>query len=116
MGQKPIPNCVSMDPIKASLDGEFEPSTAAYVDSLDNVFWEALLVPLSENLLNASENQRESGFRSMNRHTVIHGEYVDYCTERNSLNAILLLNQSAQYLAVSQEDKRGEEGSSLEGR
>lgn len=92
------------------------PSTAAYVDSLDNVFLEALLVPFSENLpMNANKNERESGFQSLNRHTVLHGECVDYGTERNSLKAISLLNYSAQYLALSQEDKKNKEGSALDG-
>lgn len=79
------------------------PSTAAYVDSLENVFWEAMLVPFRENLpMNASQSERQPGFNALNRHMVLHGESLDYGTKRNSLKAISLLNYSAQYLAQSQ--------------
>ena len=39
-----------------------------------------------------SENQRNKAFQELNRHQVLHGEVVDYGTEKNSLKAVSLLN------------------------
>ncbi|MDC8757849.1 hypothetical protein [Janthinobacterium fluminis] len=81
------------------------PTTAAYVESLQNAFLEALLVPFSENLpISSSEHERPPHFASLNRHMVLHGESVDYATKRNSLKAISLLNYTVQYLLISKEE------------
>lgn len=53
---------------------------------------EVFLYPLSLSLpLWMPESQRGESFSGLNRHQVLHGESVDYDTERNSLKAVSLL-------------------------
>jgi len=45
-----------------------------------------------------TEKRRAPGFKGLNRHTVLHGEDLDYGTKLNSLKAVSLLNYVAQIL------------------
>lgn len=59
----------------------------------------AFLAPLeSEMTIALSEKARPQGFTGLNRHTVLHGESVDYGTKENGLRAISLLNYMSQSL------------------
>jgi hypothetical protein len=77
------------------------PGIAGHVDQLsDNPLAAAMLAPLTEILpISAPPEARGPGFWQLNRHTVIHGESVDYDTKRNSLRAISLLNYVSQMLS-----------------
>lgn len=77
------------------------PGIAGHVDQLsDNPLAAAMLAPLTEILpISASADDRGPGFWQLNRHTVIHGESVDYDTRRNSLRAISLINYVSQMLS-----------------
>jgi len=77
-----------------------KPSTAIYVDSIAaDTYRAALLSPLAKTLpINASESQRPVGFDALNRHTVLHGESLDYGNKINSLKAISLVNYVAHVL------------------
>lgn len=68
--------------------------TAIYVDKItSDTYLAALLSPLAVTLpISASANERKEGFASLNRHTVLHGESLDYDTEVNSFKAISLIN------------------------
>lgn len=78
------------------------PGIAGHVDQLsDNPLAAAMLAPLTEILpISAPPEARGPGFWQLNRHTVIHGESVDYDTKRNSLRAISLLNYVSQMLST----------------
>lgn len=71
-----------------------KPQTAIYVAQFaSNNFRAALLSPVAEALpIGASESERPQGFADLNRHTVLHGESLDYGSKTNSLKAISLLN------------------------
>ena len=77
------------------------PGIAGHVDQLsDNPLTAAMLAPLTEILpISAGPEARGPGFWQLNRHTVIHGESVDYDTRRNSLRAISLINYVSQMLS-----------------
>jgi hypothetical protein len=76
------------------------PQVAAYVASLPaDKFTTALLEPLTVVLpISASEGQRPPDSTELNRHSVLHGEAVDYGTEINSLKAISLLQYVSSVL------------------
>lgn len=76
------------------------PKTAIYIDQLDiDSFKSALLAPLAESTpIVASEYERESDFNLLNRHMVLHGESLDYGSQKNSLKALSLLNYIVQSL------------------
>ncbi len=58
-----------------------------------------LLSPLTGQIpLTFSENERPPGFSGLNRHTVIHGESLDYDTKANSLKAVSLISYIAHTL------------------
>ncbi|QRY31179.1 hypothetical protein JVX96_24350 [Variovorax sp. PDNC026] len=77
------------------------PGIAGHIDQLsDNPLTAAMLAPLTEILpISAGPDARGPGFWQLNRHTVIHGESVDYDTRRNSLRAISLINYVSQMLS-----------------
>lgn len=77
-----------------------KPSTAIYVDQIAaDTYRVALLSPLVQTLpINASEGERPAGFDALNRHTVLHGESLDYGSKTNSLKAISLVNYVAHVL------------------
>jgi hypothetical protein len=77
-----------------------KPETAVYVASIaTDTYMAALLSPLAEVLpISASNGQRPEGFSGLNRHTVLHGESLDYGSKINSLKAISLLNYVAHVL------------------
>lgn len=77
-----------------------KPRTAIYVDQIAaDTYMAALLSPLAESLpIGASEKERPEGFVSLNRHTVLHGESLDYGNKTNGLKAISLLNYVAHFL------------------
>lgn len=59
----------------------------------DDPFFAAILSPLSnKSPISFTEKERGSTFSGLNRHTIIHGESLDYGTEINSLKVISLLN------------------------
>lgn len=71
-----------------------KPCTAFYVEQItDDPSRAALLSPLTEVLpINASEHERPAGSDILNRHTVLHGESLNYGSRVNSLKAISLIN------------------------
>jgi hypothetical protein len=74
-----------------------KPRTAMYVEEIAaDAFLAALLSPLSETLpVNASESGRNAqGMNDsvLNRHSVMHGESLDYGNRTNSFKAVSLLN------------------------
>jgi hypothetical protein len=80
-----------------------KPRTAIYVAQIAaDTYMAALLSPLSETLpIGASEKERPEGFTALNRHTVLHGESLDYGSKVNSLKAISLVNYVAHVLPAS---------------
>jgi hypothetical protein len=59
----------------------------------------AFLAPFEEEMLIAmSQKMRPKGFVGLNRHTVLHGESVDYGTKENGFRAVSLLNYVSQSL------------------
>lgn len=89
-----------------------KPRTAAYVRQIAaDTYRAALLSPLAEVLpINASECDRGSDFDALNRHTVLHGEALDYGSKTNGLKAISLVNYIAQVLQL-EEGETDREGS-----
>lgn len=77
-----------------------KPSTAVYVARIAaDAYMAALLSPLAEVLpISASMKERPKGFSELNRHTVLHGESVDYGSKVNGLKAISLVNYVAHVL------------------
>lgn len=83
------------------------PGTATYVEQISaDSFTVALLGPLTQTLpINASVKDRPEGFHMLNRHTVLHGESLDYGSKINSLKAISLINYVV-YVLRSREDSQ----------
>ena len=81
-----------------------KPGTADYVEKIaTDALTSALLSPLSRIIpINASEEHRR-GSKAPNRHTVLHGESLDYGTKANSLRAISLLNFVGHFLKTEVE-------------
>lgn len=77
-----------------------KPGTASYVDELvESEFWLSILSPLTTTLpINASASERTDGANALNRHTVMHGEALEYGTKANSLRAVSLLNYVSSVL------------------
>lgn len=71
-----------------------KPQTAVYVSQIaTDTYKAALLSPLATALpIGKTESERSDSFNALNRHTVLHGESLDYGTKANSLKAISLLN------------------------
>lgn len=82
-----------------------KPSTAIYVERIAaDTYRAALLSPLAQTLpISASERERPAGFDALNRHTVLHGESLDYGSKVNSLKAISLINYVAHVLQAEKE-------------
>jgi hypothetical protein len=51
-----------------------------------------------------TEKRRAPGFKGLNRHTVLHGEDLEYGTKLNSIKAVSLLNYVAQILTRKLDD------------
>ena len=86
-----------------------KPAIAKYVEQavLDS-FSKALLSPFSRTLpINATEWDRANtpGDFGFNRHTILHGESLDYGTKTNSLRAISLLNYASHVLSDARSEK-----------
>jgi len=79
-----------------------KPRTADFVRRIQvDTFLYALLAPLEEPLpINATEAERGEDFVYLNRHTVMHGESLDYGSRMNGLRAVSLVNYVAQMLQV----------------
>lgn len=77
-----------------------KPCTAIYVAQIAaDTYMAALLSPLAATLpIGASVKERPEGFTALNRHTVLHGESLDYGSKTNSLKAISLVNYVAHVL------------------
>ncbi len=76
------------------------PQIAIFIDQLDvDSLQSALLAPFAESTPTvASEHERGSDFKLLNRHMVLHGESLDYGSQKNSLKALSLLNYVVQSL------------------
>lgn len=76
------------------------PRTAIYVEQIAaDSYTAALLSPLAQTLpISASESERPEGSNALNRHTVLHGESLNYGSKINSLKAISLINYVAHVL------------------
>lgn len=83
-----------------------KPKTAIYVEKIaTDTYRAALLEPLAQTLpIGASQNEREKDFSELNRHMVLHGESLDYGTEKNSLKAISLLNYVCHVLKIDEDE------------
>ena len=83
-----------------------KPGTAIYVDQIAaDTLRAALLSPLAKTLpINASERERPADFEALNRHTVLHGESLDYGSKINSLKAISLVNYVAHVLEIKKKN------------
>ena len=79
-----------------------KPRTAIYVEQITlTAFRSALLSPLAHLLpIGFSENDRPKDSKELNRHTVLHGESLDYGTKVNGLKAISLINYVAHVLTL----------------
>ena len=79
-----------------------KPLTAIYVEQIiADTYDAALLSPLAKTLpINASEKERPTDSSALNRHTVLHGESLDYGSKINSLKAISLINYVTHVLEV----------------
>lgn len=77
-----------------------KPRTAIYVEQIAaDSYRAALLSPLAETLpISASEHERPDGSNALNRHTVLHGESLNYGSQINSLKTISLINYVAHVL------------------
>jgi hypothetical protein len=77
-----------------------KPETAIYVEQIAaDTFRAALLSPLAQTLpISASERERLKDDDALNRHTVLHGESLNYGNKTNSLKAISLINYVAHAL------------------
>lgn len=84
-----------------------KPCTAIYVEQIaSDTYRAALLSPLAQSLpISASGKERGADFSGLNRHTVLHGESVDYGTKENSLRAISLINYVAHVLDFERDKK-----------
>ena len=82
-----------------------KPETAKYVQRIAaDRFRAALLSPLTLRLpISASKSSREPDFDGLNRHTVLHGESLDYDTEKNATKAVSLIHYVAHVLSLSKE-------------
>ncbi len=82
-----------------------KPGTAKYVQRIAaDSFRAALLSPLTLPLpISASAHFREPDFDGLNRHTVLHGEALDYDTEKNATRAVSLIHYVAHVLGLSKE-------------
>ncbi len=83
-----------------------KPDTAAYVSQIDpDSFSAALLSPL-ETTLPISKSMKERGKEviGLNRHTILHGESLDYGIKINSLKAISLINYVADVLTETKNE------------
>jgi hypothetical protein len=76
------------------------PEIATYAEQIAaDTVKSILLFPLSQTLpISASKKDRNKFFTELNRHQIMHGESLDYGTEKNSLKALSLLNYIAQVL------------------
>lgn len=97
--------------LKAKQD--HRPATARFVDGLAaDTFLAALLSPLAEALpiaWSSKKRQANPAFTGLNRHTVMHGESLDYGTKANSLRALSLL----QYVVHVLPESSGREGEAV---
>lgn len=79
-----------------------KPETALYVDQkieeiAKDTMTAALLTPLETiSPLIKNSRERDSSFNKMNRHTIMHGDSLDYNTRINSYKSISLLNYIIQ--------------------
>ena len=87
------------------------PATARHARSDEHDLWNAIVLsPLSAVVpLNMNKNERGPDFLGLNRHTVMHGDSLDYGTEANSLKAISFLNYVSQVLTRKNFKERLEE-------
>jgi hypothetical protein len=79
-----------------------KPASSAYVSAIVGDEMSAAMLSVLSNVLpiNATERERANfldargltDWRELNRHTVLHGESLDYGTRINSLKAISLIN------------------------
>jgi hypothetical protein len=94
------------------MGGERKKVIAQLTAAASNSIAKAFLAPFEEEMLVAmSQKSRPQGFVGLNRHTVLHGESVDYGTKENGLRAISLLNYVSQSLqrTLEREDEPAEE-------
>jgi hypothetical protein len=79
-----------------------KPETAVYVERFAaDTYRAAILSPLAQTLpIGASESERRAGRDALNRHTVLHGESLDYGNKINGLKAISLINYVAHVLGA----------------
>lgn len=82
------------------------PGIAAYVlEQVHSDLSEAFLCMFEEvRPIGLSEKRRAPDFKGLNRHTVLHGEDLDYGTKVNCLKAVSLLNYVAQILTRKLQD------------
>lgn len=90
-----------------------KPQVSETVDALiDDSYNAVFLDPLRHSLPVAySKRDRPEGFSLLNRHMVMHGESLDYGTQRYSLQALSLLNYVAVVFGGAVKEKKQKVGS-----
>lgn len=83
-----------------------KPCMAFYVEQItEGSYRAALLSPLTEVLpISASEPERRAGSDALNRHTVLHGESLNYGNRVNGLKAVSLINYIGHALTEEPEN------------
>lgn len=77
--------------MKARGNKNGHPQIASYIKEItEDPLTLAMLAPLTE-IHSINQTNREAGFNKLNRHTVLHGESLDYATEAISLRALSML-------------------------
>lgn len=84
------------------------PQVADYIDLMIEESYNAVFLdPLRHSLpVTQSSKERTDGFNRLNRHMVMHGESLDYGTQRYSLQALSLLNYVAVVFGKAVETKK----------
>lgn len=104
--------CLDMTGSHYFLKDKKLPAPAKFVEKLQGDFYKAWCTPLAVVLpIAASAKQRQlasaelddPSWIELNRHTVLHGESVDYGTRLNSLKAISLLNYLATFVPSTEQ-------------
>ncbi len=88
------------------------PETSIYVEQIaSDSLLSALLSPLAQTLpVGASRRNQPNASEGLNRHTILHGDSVDYGTRVNSLKTVSLINYVAQVLGRSLDRRQQDNG------
>lgn len=93
--------CKELTGANLVLKEDGKPKVARVIrETFKDDFESSFIYPLTQPLkLCESEKQRDCSVATLNRHTVLHGEAIDYGTEINSLKSISLVNYVGSFLS-----------------